>query len=76
MKQCQHSGKWFNLYQKTSALISLIYENEPFSLSEFFFFAPHPMFEILKKWIEKDTFEFMHILFEKEQIHVLRLKKN
>lgn len=27
------------------------------------------MFEILKKWIEKDSFEFMHILFEKEQIH-------
>lgn len=34
-----------------------------------FFFAPHPMFEILKKWIEKDSFEFMHIFFEKEQIH-------
>lgn len=34
------------------------------------------MFEILKKWIEKDSFESMHILFEKEQIHVLRLKKN
>lgn len=33
IKQCQHSGKWFNLYQKTSILISLIYQNEPFSLS-------------------------------------------
>lgn len=32
------------------------------------------MFEILKKWLEKDSVEFMHILFEKEQIHMLRLK--
>lgn len=41
IKQCQHSGKWFNLYQKTSALISLIQENEPFSLIYFFCTTPH-----------------------------------